>query len=88
VETPQRLLLGFQQANNKQWGSYISTMQVFLHGNVIFFPMIHWDIKVRDLEILYFVVKELINKENYEFFFHLKYYSQPPMNHENLWKPQ
>jgi hypothetical protein len=31
--------------------------------------MLHWDIKVGDLEVLYFVVEELINKGNYKFFF-------------------
>jgi hypothetical protein len=50
--------------------------------------MLHWDIKVWDLEVLYFVVKELIDKENYNLFiFHLKYYFQPLMNHVNSWKP-
>jgi hypothetical protein len=32
--------------------------------------MLHWDIKVGDLEVLYFVVKELINKENRKVFFY------------------
>jgi len=49
--------------------SYISIGQVFHHGSVTFLPMLHWDIKVEDLEVLYFVVKELINKENYKFLF-------------------
>jgi hypothetical protein len=69
MEMPQKLLLGRQQANQKQWGSYISIAQVFLHGSVTFLPMFHWDINVGDLEVLYFVVKELIDKENYKFFF-------------------
>jgi hypothetical protein len=32
--------------------------------------MLHWDIKVGDLEVLYFVVKELIKKENCKVFFY------------------
>ncbi len=37
---------------------------------------------------MYFVVKELMDKENHKFlFWHLKYNFQPPMNHVNSWKP-
>ncbi len=71
----------------KQLGSCISTAQVFLHSSVTLLPMLHWDIEVGDLEVLYFVVKELINKENCKvFFMHFQYCSQPPVNHVNSWK--
>jgi hypothetical protein len=51
-------------------GSCIPTAQVFLHSSVTLLPMLHWDIEVGDLEVLYFVVKELINKENCKVFFY------------------
>jgi hypothetical protein len=83
MEMSQRLLLGFQQANQKQWGSYISTAQVFLHDNVTFLPMFHLDIKVGDLEVCTLLSKNLYIRKNISFFFHFKYYFQPPMNHVN-----
>lgn len=54
----------------KQLGSCISTTQVFLHSSVTLLPMLHWDIKVGDLEVLYFVLKELIYKENCKVLFY------------------
>lgn len=86
MEMSQRLLLGFQQANQKQWGSYISTAQVFLHDNVTFLPMFHLDIKVGDLEVCTLLSKNLYIRKNISFFFHFKYYFQPPMNHVNSQK--